>query len=69
MTTGAARAEIGAYAEVVRGFAEAMAFRPFVLVGHSMGGAIAMDFAARYPELTRGLILIGIGVKILIEHL
>jgi pimeloyl-ACP methyl ester carboxylesterase len=61
---GAGRAEIGAYAEVVRGFVEALELVPFVLAGHSMGGAIALEFALRYPALLAGLILAGTGAKL-----
>jgi pimeloyl-ACP methyl ester carboxylesterase len=31
---------------------------PYVLVGHSFGGLVTSIFAARYPELTRGLVLV-----------
>eukprot|EP00533_Pseudo-nitzschia_delicatissima_P012471 CAMPEP_0197276742 /NCGR_PEP_ID=MMETSP1432-20130617/15870_1 /TAXON_ID=44447 /ORGANISM="Pseudo-nitzschia delicatissima, Strain UNC1205" /LENGTH=314 /DNA_ID=CAMNT_0042742837 /DNA_START=115 /DNA_END=1059 /DNA_ORIENTATION=- len=31
--------------------------RPFVFVGHSMGGRIAMSFAAKYPETIAALII------------
>jgi pimeloyl-ACP methyl ester carboxylesterase len=61
---GAGRAEIGAYAEVVRGCAEALELVPFVLAGHSMGGAIAIEFALRYPARLAGLILVGTGAKL-----
>jgi pimeloyl-ACP methyl ester carboxylesterase len=61
---GAGRAEIGAYAEVVRGFAEALGLVPFVLAGHSMGGAIALEFALRYPARLAGFILVGTGAKL-----
>ena len=61
---GAGRAEIGAYADVVRGFAEALGLVPFVLAGHSMGGAIALEFALRYPARLAGLILVGTGAKL-----
>jgi pimeloyl-ACP methyl ester carboxylesterase len=63
-SSGVGRAEIVAYAEVVRGFAEALELLPFVLVGHSMGGAIALEFALRYPTRLAGLILVGTGAKL-----
>jgi pimeloyl-ACP methyl ester carboxylesterase len=31
---------------------------PFLLVGHSFGGFVTRIFAARYPELTSGLVLV-----------
>lgn len=31
---------------------------PVVLVGHSMGGYVALAFARRYPEMLRGLVLV-----------
>ena len=61
---GAGRAEIGAYADVVRGFAEALGLVRFILAGHSMGGAIALEFALRYPARLAGLILVGTGAKL-----
>jgi pimeloyl-ACP methyl ester carboxylesterase len=61
---GAGRAEIGAYADVVRGFAEVLALGPFVLAGHSMGGAIAIELALSCPERLAGLILVGTGAKL-----
>jgi pimeloyl-ACP methyl ester carboxylesterase len=61
---GAGRSEIGAYVEVVRGFAEALELIPFVPAGHSMGGAIALEFALRYPARLAGLILVSTGAKL-----
>lgn len=40
-------------------FMEAHHIRRAVIVGHSMGGAIAQCFVINYPEKTSGLILIG----------
>lgn len=39
------------------------AIKPFVIVGHSMGGRIAMSFAARYPELIRALVIEDMDVR------
>ncbi len=61
---GAGRTEIAAYAEVVRAFAEALELPPFVLAGHSMGGAIAIECALRYPSRLAGLILVGTGARL-----
>ncbi len=34
------------------------------LAGHSLGGAVAMSFALAYPEMVKGLILIGTGARL-----
>ncbi|HEX9949716.1 MAG TPA: alpha/beta hydrolase [Thermodesulfobacteriota bacterium] len=36
---------------------------PFV-IGHSMGGAIAMDLAVRFPALPKGLVLVSTGARL-----
>ncbi|MDF2500854.1 MAG: hypothetical protein K0Q77_1568 [Anaerosporomusa subterranea] len=33
-------------------------FAPFNLVGHSLGGAVTMQFAALYPDMLEGLVLV-----------
>ncbi len=35
--------------------------RPFGLIGHSLGGEIALHFAARNPAITRSLVLVDVG--------
>ena len=42
----------------VRGLAEHLGAKKFVLVGHDWGGAIAWTFAAYYPELLEKLVII-----------
>ena len=32
---------------------------PVVLIGHSMGGYVALAFARRFPDMLRGLVLVG----------
>jgi len=42
----------------VEAAASAVGFGPFVLVGHSLGAAVAVAAAARWPERVRGLFLV-----------
>lgn len=55
---------IEAYAEAVKEVLEESAVDPAHIVGHSMGGAVAMQLATAYPGLLKGLILIGTGAKL-----
>lgn len=47
------------YAGVVDGVAKALRLPRFVLVGHSMGGAVAARYALAHPDGLRGLVLVG----------
>lgn len=49
------RATLGSYAKAV-GEAASCADGPAVLVGHSLGGAVITQAAARYPEIASGLV-------------
>ena len=46
------------YAQVIKEFAEKKGIENLVLVGHSMGGQIALTAALQYPELVDKLVLI-----------
>lgn len=61
---GPGRRTIGAYVQILKTFAEALALPPFVLAGHSMGGAIALEFALTYGESLAGLVLVGTGARL-----
>jgi len=63
-SAGRGRDEIVAYTEVVRAFVETLALPTCILVGHSMGGAIALEFGLFYPGRLAGLILIGTGARL-----
>jgi len=39
-----------------------------IIVGHSMGGAIALDFALNFSDITSALILIGTGARLKVSH-
>lgn len=52
------------YADFLRDWADALQLPPFVLVGHSMGGGIALTFALQYPQRLRGLGLVATGSRL-----
>jgi len=56
-------ASIAAYSEVIRDFVDALELPWFVLAGHSMGGAIALDFALAYAHRLAGIAVIGAGAR------
>jgi 3-oxoadipate enol-lactonase len=47
------------YAGDVHALLEQLKTGPIVLVGHSMGGYVALAFARRYPSMLKGLVLVG----------
>lgn len=49
---------IGAYAERLAEFADALGLERFALLGHSLGGAVAMALALRRPERIERLLLV-----------
>jgi pimeloyl-ACP methyl ester carboxylesterase len=56
--------EIGKYAEHVYGFLKALHLSKVFLVGHSMGGAIVQTMALKYPEMIKGIVLVGTGARL-----
>ncbi len=63
-STIAGRNSIAAYAEDMRALLDALALSRAVLVGHSMGGAIAQTLALNAPDRVAGLVLMGTGSKL-----
>ena len=55
---------VPAYAEWLAGFLATLDAGPVVLVGHSMGGAIAQALALARPDHLAGLILVGTGARL-----
>ena len=45
-------------ADAQHGLARSLGFAPAVVAGHSMGGAIAEEYAIRHPEAVRALVLV-----------
>ncbi len=50
--------DLDRYADALTAFVEALALERPILVGHSLGGAVAISAAVRRPELFRGLVLV-----------
>jgi pimeloyl-ACP methyl ester carboxylesterase len=61
---GQGRRSISAYADFVAAFLKVLGLEKVTLVGHSMGGATALDFALRYPERLTGLVPVGSGARL-----
>ncbi len=54
-----ATTEVGTYADDVRELVNALGItEPAIIVGHSMGGYVAMAYLRRYPDHVAGLILV-----------
>lgn len=58
---GIAQQSVAAYADQLMAFFAEMGFYQVVLVGHALGGAIALDLALRFPAQAAGLGLISTG--------
>jgi pimeloyl-ACP methyl ester carboxylesterase len=58
------RASVEDYAATVADVLRALDCGPAVIVGHSLGGSIAIALAARRPDVVRGLVLIATCVKL-----
>jgi pimeloyl-ACP methyl ester carboxylesterase len=59
---------IGDYADFLAHFMDTLQMKSAVIAGWSMGGAIAMDFALRYPARTEALILVATAAKFAIPE-
>jgi pimeloyl-ACP methyl ester carboxylesterase len=55
------------YAHTVEELAEKLGLGPLVLVGHSMGGAVAQLLALRSPERVRALVLLATGARLRVD--
>lgn len=52
---------LGAFAVVLRDLLVSLGFRSATIIGHSLGGGIAMQFAYQFPERTDRLVLVSSG--------
>jgi pimeloyl-ACP methyl ester carboxylesterase len=61
---GSGRDSVPAYGDWILAFLDTVSLESAVLVGHSMGGAIALDLALRHPARVAGLGLVGTGARL-----
>ncbi|WP_030578116.1 alpha/beta fold hydrolase [Streptomyces anulatus] len=54
---------LGAATEVIASAVDSLGRGPALVVGHSLGGYVALEFARRRPEHLRGLVLAGAGAS------
>ena len=57
--TGPGPVTMSQYAVDVLALLRRLSAGPAVLIGHSMGGYVALAFARQFPEMLRGLVLVG----------
>ena len=55
---------VDSYVEWLRGYIRDSGYHDVVVAGHSLGGAIALLYALKYPENLEGLIIIGSGARL-----
>ena len=61
---GKSCASVDDYTDWLRQYILARGYSELILVGHSMGGAIAQMYALSYPEDVKGLVLLGTGARL-----
>ncbi|MGQ9624182.1 MAG: alpha/beta fold hydrolase [Candidatus Bathycorpusculaceae bacterium] len=61
---GEGRRTIEEYVEEVKRFCEERELKNIVMIGHSMGGAIAQKFSLNHTEHLRALVLVGTGARL-----
>lgn len=63
-SSGAARTNLSAYAADIIGLMDRLKVARAIMLGHSMGGAIAQLLAIHYPDRVAGLVLVGTAARL-----
>jgi len=66
---GAGQATIAGYRQAIEAWMQALALPPAVIMGHSMGGALALSLALEAPARVAGLVLVGTGARLRVHPL
>ncbi len=68
LAEGEACDSVEAYSAWLHEYVASMGYSQPVLAGHSLGGAIVLQYALDYPQDLAGLILLGTGAKLRVAH-
>jgi len=63
-TTGESKSNVKDYAQWLGLILDRLRLNSVILMGHSLGGAIVLNSALLYPNLLRGIILVGTGPRL-----
>jgi pimeloyl-ACP methyl ester carboxylesterase len=63
-SAGEPSVKISLYCDCIKEFTESLDFPPFVIIGHSLGGAIALSYSLQHPDDLKGLILVSTGARL-----
>jgi pimeloyl-ACP methyl ester carboxylesterase len=63
-TGGQGAQEVRSYALWIKGALDELNLSSPFVIGHSMGGAITMELALRFPALPKGLVLVSTGARL-----
>ena len=66
---GEPRTSVDSYVEWLRSYVRGCSYHDVVLAGHSLGGAIALLYALKYPDDLKGLIIISSGVRLRVGNI
>lgn len=69
LSEGEGEDNVSLYADWVKDVTEAVGFTKPVLVGHSLGAAVCLDFAARHGDLVSAIVAVGAGVRMPVNPL
>lgn len=68
-SSGRGSRSVNSYVKVVRSFTAALELPNLILCGHSLGGAIAMEYALKYPGVLQALVLVSTGARLKVAPL
>jgi len=63
-SSGNGEKDISSYTEWIRKIIENLSLRTCSIIGHSMGGAITLDFVLKYHQYLDSIVLVGTGARL-----